>query len=76
MKKVKSCGLCCIEQSVSKRQLCVDCLKFRSFILHFGKDILLNFINSHQFGKLPSAIVEATAPSLGQSNPPIYNNQF
>ena len=68
MKNEKSCSLCCIENSLNKKSLCNDCFKIRHFILHHGKDILLNFISSHPTSKTEPIQIQPTAP--------IYRNQF
>jgi len=67
MKNEKNCSLCCIEKSLNKRVLCNDCFKIRNFILHHGKDVLLEFVNNHPISK-SVCVVAPSAPTYTSSH--------
>ena len=58
----KSCALCCIDKSNSKTTLCSECLKIRRYILHKGRDSIINFVTQDRETSIVIAAQNASAP--------------
>ena len=64
----KNCALCCIDKSNNKNTLCSECLKIRRYILHKGRDAIINYISQE---RETSVIIQAgsnpSAPPYGRN---------